>query len=114
MSFNSTWIFEVLEFITERDGDIGWIALGGKLKHVGYMKAKFKTRADACTYYDRNNPHMRPLNKHGTYKSDWDPETRLIYIVRKDYHCIETIEPFSEGDSTGVDRGVFSVYNYMK
>ena len=30
---------------------------------------------------------MRQLNAYNTYKSDWDPDTKLFYIVRKDYMC---------------------------
>ena len=53
----------------------------GKIKHIGYMKGKFKTKKDAVSYYDKHNPHMRSLNAHNTYKSDWDPKTKLLYIV---------------------------------
>ena len=56
------YVLEVVEFITKKDGEDGWLALGGKLKHVGYMRAKFKTRNDACAYYNRHNPGMRGLN----------------------------------------------------
>ncbi len=56
--------------------------VGIKFEHVGYMKAKFKTKKDSCLYYDINNPHMRKMNVNGGYKSDLDPETILIYIFK--------------------------------
>jgi len=92
------YVLEVLEFITERDGYDGWLAQGGKYKHIGYMKGRFKTKKDACSYYDRHNPHMRPLNAHNTYKSDWDPKTKLFYIVRDDYFINATIDCFSKNE----------------
>lgn len=89
------YVLEVVRFITEEDGPDSWLSKGGKLEHVGYMKAKFKTKKDACSYYDRHNPHMRSLNAHGTWESDWDSRTNLLYIVRKDYVIIDTIPTFS-------------------
>lgn len=65
-----SYVLEVVEFITEPNGNQGWLALGGKRRHVGYMRAHFRTREDACSYYDRHNPNMRRLNAHDTYKSD--------------------------------------------
>ena len=61
----------------------GYKQKGGKYEHLGYMKAKFKTKNDACSYYDRHNPHMCSLNAHNTYKSDWDPNTKLLYICKR-------------------------------
>jgi hypothetical protein len=69
--------------------------VNGKQEHIGYMKHKFKTKKEACDYYDKHNPHMRPLNAHNTYKSDWDPTTKLLYIVRKDYMLTDNIENFN-------------------
>ena len=43
---SKTYVLEVVEFITEREGDNGWLKLGGKHKHIGYMKAKFKTKKE--------------------------------------------------------------------
>ena len=40
----STYVLEVIEFIFERKGRYG--QLFGKFKHIGYMKAKFKTKKD--------------------------------------------------------------------
>ena len=103
------YVLEVVKFITEREGVDGWLNKGGKFEHIGYMKAKFKTKNDACSYYDRHNPHLRKLNAHGTYKSDWDPTTKLLYIVREDRDLIETINPFSDDDLP-----VNKTYNYLK
>jgi hypothetical protein len=111
------WVLEVVEFITEMDGENGWKALGGKYRHVGYMRAKFRTKKDACTYYDRHNPHMRSLNAHGTFESDWDPKTHRLYIVRKDYGCIDTVPPFAKDEEPTQSEDKFSsssVYNYLK
>ena len=69
---SNRYVLEVIRFITEKDGENGWLQKGGKYEHLGYMKAKFKTKNDACSYYDRHNPHMRKLNVHNTWKSDWD------------------------------------------
>ena len=94
------YVLEVLEFITEKEGDNGWLAQGGEIKHIGYMKGKFKTKKDAVSYYDRNNTHMRSLNAHNTYISDWDPNTKLLYIVRDDYLINATIDCFSIDDNS--------------
>ena len=51
--------------------------------HIGYMQKVFKQKSDAANYYDSHNKHMRPLNAHGTYQSDWDANTRLMCIVRE-------------------------------
>ena len=109
-----TYVLEVVRFLTEADGENGWRARGGKFEHVGYMKAKFKTKKDAVSYYDRHNPHMRSLNAHGTYCSDWDPKTTLLYVVREDCHINDSIEPFSAKDSPvcTVDTGGSTEYTY--
>ncbi len=77
--------------------------------HVGYMQAMFRSKEDACSYYDRHNPHMRGLNAHGTFKSDWDPKTELFYIVREDYGLIDNIPPFSKDDLP-----INGSYKYLK
>jgi len=99
------YVLEVLQFITEKDGVNGCLAQGGKIKHIGYMKGKFKRRKDAISYYDRHNPHMRSLNAHNTYHSDWDPNTKLLYIVRDDYLINATIDCFSIDDNTEIKEG---------
>lgn len=66
----------------------------GKHQHIGYMKAKFKTKEDAFNYYNKHNKHMRDINLYNTGISDIDPDTNLAYIVREDFDIIETIHPF--------------------
>jgi len=68
------YVLEVVKFITKMRKTKMW--------HVGYMDARFKTKKDACSYYDRHNTHMRSLNAFNTWTSDWDPNTHLLYIVR--------------------------------
>lgn len=86
------YVLEVLEYQNYEDNI-------PKLIHLGYMKGKFKTKKDAVSYYDRNNQHMRSLNAHNNYKSDWDPNTRRFYIVRDDYLINATIDCFSIDDN---------------
>jgi hypothetical protein len=107
------YVLEVLRFITEREGENGWLAKGGKLEHVGYMKAKFRTKQDACSYYDRHNQHMRPLNAHNTYISDWDPNTFLMYVVREDCQIIDSVNPFDSNDIPVWNGSGFN-YAYLK
>ena len=90
--WNKMYVLEVVRFITEKEGN------DTKQQHVGYMKAKFRTKTDACSYYDRHHPHMRSLNVLGTYESDWDPTTKLKYIVRRDYLLRDSIDTFSPAD----------------
>ena len=106
---NKTYVLEVIKFISKSDGPDGWINKGGTQEHVGYMKAKFKSKEDACSYYNRHNPHLRKINAHGTFKSDWDPETKLFYIVREDYHLNDNIPPFSKDDLP-----INGSYKYLK
>ena len=76
------YVLEVLEFIPEKEGDNGWLAQNGKIKHIGYMKGKFKTKKDAVSYYDKHNKHMRSLNAHNNYMSDWDKNKITLYFKR--------------------------------
>jgi hypothetical protein len=92
------YVLEVVRFITEKDGEDGWLGKSGKREHIGYMNGRFKTKNDACSYYNRHNPHMRQLNAHNTYRSDWDPNTKLLYIVRKDHLIIGDVPPFNLED----------------
>ena len=89
---------------------------GGELKHIGYMKGKFKTKKDAISYYNRYNPHMRSLNgDDNNYKSDWDPNTKLLYIVRVDYLINATIDCFSVEDNTERAKGGgFTKFKWLK
>ena len=102
----ANYVLEVCEFIIEKEGDNGWLAQGGKIKHIGYIKGKFKTKKDAISYYDRHNPYMRSLNAHNTFMSDWDPVTKLLYIVRDDYLINMTVDCFSVEDNTEIKEGL--------
>ena len=68
----------------------------GKSEHIGYINKIFTTKQDASDYYDKFNPHMRSLNAHNTWRSDWDPKTGLMYIVRAHYCEYLKIQPFEE------------------
>ena len=65
-----TYVLEVCKFNNVKDGPDGWLLKNTKYKHIGYMhmQAKFRTKENACSYYDKYNPNMRSLNEHGTLK----------------------------------------------
>ena len=109
------YVLEVLQFITEKDGDDGWLAQGGKIRHIGYMKGKFKTKEDAVSYYDKHKPpRMRSLNgDNNNYCSDWDPNTKLLYIVRDDHLINATIDCFSIDDNPEIIEGI-TKYKWLK
>lgn len=69
--------------------------------HVGYMNKVFKIKKEASDFYDLYNPHMRSLNAHNTWNSDWDPKTCLRYIVREFFGEHLSFPSF---DSTSVNR----------
>ena len=66
----------------------------GKSEHIGYMNKIFKTKQEACDYYNQNNPNMRSLNAHNSWRSDWDPNNELMYIVRDHFYEYLKIPPF--------------------
>ena len=97
------WVLEVVRFITDKSE---WEEKGTKFEHVGYMRSHFRTKNEAAAYYDRHNPHMRRLNAHNKWKSDWDPDTKLLYIVRKNHMIYPTITPFDlNNDGPIVNHG---------
>lgn len=51
-----------------------------KFDHVGYMDKIFKTKKEACNFYNLKNPNMRKINKE--LYSDLNPNTMLRYVVR--------------------------------
>jgi hypothetical protein len=80
------WVLEVVRFIDDQ------------YEHIGYMKAMFRRKKDAMMYYRDHNPHMREIAKCPTskvYYSDWDPETKLAYIIRKFCRVALTVDPFT-------------------
>ena len=88
------YVLEVQKFVI--DGHKLHPEWNGKSEHVGYMNKIFKTKKEACNYYDKFNPHLRSLNAHNTWRSDWDPETKLMYIVRELYSEYLKIPSFEE------------------
>lgn len=87
------YVLEVVRYNTERENLSDTHAETGR--HVGYMKKRFATPQEACDYYNTHHPHMRPLNTRDNIKSDWDPNTKLLYIVREDFSLHTSIPPFS-------------------
>lgn len=118
MANTGLYVLEVLQILDDGDGEDGWKKQGGKFKHIGYMKGLFKRKEDAVSYYDRHNPHLRSLNAHNNYKSDWDPETKLFYIVRDHYGIIATIDCFDVNDNPNrveyANGSVSTTYDYLK
>ena len=74
--------------------------LNGGFKHVGYMDKVFKSEKRACKYYRKHNRHMRPIGVFGVMWSDWDPETKLRYVVRQYYGECLSIREFKTTVST--------------
>jgi hypothetical protein len=95
----SAYILEVQKFYV--NGHIEHPEWNGKSEHIGYINKIFKTKQQACAYYDKHNPHMRSLNAHNTWCSDWDPITNLMYIVREHHYEYLKIKPFTEKDING-------------
>ena len=90
-----TYTLEVVRFIVDEKEAL---EKRGSEEHIGYMRAKFRTKEAACAYYDMHNKHMRSLKAHGSWSSDWDPETNLFYIVRRDHGLISNVAPFDKKD----------------
>ena len=87
------YVLEVQRF--EVNGHIDHPEWNGKFEHIGYMNKLFRSKNDAALYYNINNIHMRNLNSHNTWISDWDPNTFLRYIVRKYDGEYLKIHPFN-------------------
>ena len=88
------YILEVQKF--NSDGHILHPEWNGKSEHIGYMNKLFKRKQDACEYYNKYNQHMRLLNAHNDWCSDWDPKTYLMYIVREYFYEYLKISPFED------------------
>ena len=67
-------------------------------EHVGYMRAHFSCPEDANEYYAIHNPRMRQITAFGSIFSDWDPDTKLRYVIRRNDRCKMTIAPFDSKD----------------
>ena len=79
-----SYILEVQRF--NINGHTDFPAYNGKCEHIGYMNKLFKSKKEAAEYYDKYNPHMRRLNAHENWRSDWDPGSCLMYIVREHFY----------------------------
>ena len=55
----------------------------------------FKTKQAAASFYEKHNNHLRSLNAYGTWRSDLDPKTKLLYVVRDFENEHLAIPPFS-------------------
>jgi len=89
-----------------------WVEMEG-YKHVGYMKALFNFRNEAADYYNIHNSHMRKLNALHTWRSDWDKNTKLRYVVRSYQGEILDFPPFNISDAPiirEVNGGVITNY----
>lgn len=104
-----TYTLEVLEFQPPEDA----LDYSSTYKHVGFMEARFRTKEDAVSYYDRHNPHMRSLNAHNTWVSDWDPKTHRAYVVRVDIDVQSTVPPFDAADAGKVGANSYTA-EYLK
>jgi hypothetical protein len=87
------FVLEVLKYYPNVEDKI---RLNGMYEHVGYMDAVFKSKKEAAEYYNMYNDHMRKLDSHKTWCSDYDPNTYLLYIVREYYGQSKLIPPFNE------------------
>ena len=75
------YILEVQQFfINGHNTHPEW---NGKKEHVGYINKIFNTKKEACDYYYIHNQHMRVINLENDWCSDWDPQTKLLYVIRK-------------------------------
>jgi hypothetical protein len=78
-----TFILEVQKFNSD-----------GKNEHVGYMDKVFNSKSEARDYYDKYNSHMLSLNAYNNWRSEMDPNTNLLYVVREHLNEYLKITPF--------------------
>jgi hypothetical protein len=90
------YVLEVLEYCSDTQERI---RMHGEARHMGYMDAVFGTQKQAAEYYAMYNPHMRRLEVFGTWCSDYDPNTSLLYIVCENYGQSRMIPPFNAADN---------------
>lgn len=113
-------MLEVVRYVSQPNalkvGHHGWLHRGGMIYHEGYMKAKFKTREDAISYYNRHNPTMTPMDLCNTYSSDWDPQTHRKYIIREDYDIegiIDTMSPQDNPKYSSINNNMSTKYVWL-
>lgn len=78
MAQEKEWVLEAQRFEEKKDS-----LVRGRFMHVGYVDKIFETSKQAGDYYNSLNPKMRSLNAHETWSSDWDPVTKLRFVVRQ-------------------------------
>jgi hypothetical protein len=76
-SFAKKFVFEQQRERVFEDGHV-------EIQHVGYVKMIFCTIGDAVIYYETFNEHMTQSvrNVDGVYRSDFDPDTHMRYVLR--------------------------------
>ena len=75
------YILEVQRF--DANGHITHPNWNGKKEHVGYMNKIFTTKQEACEYYALYNKNMRRITSEYNWCSDWNIDTKLLYVVRR-------------------------------
>jgi len=93
---NMTYILEVQKYNFE--GHYKYPEWNGRSEHIGYINKIFNTKQEACDYYDKFNPHMRSLNQQYNWCSDWDENTKLMYIVRQHFYEYLKIPSFEDNN----------------
>jgi len=87
------YILEVQQFYT--DGHRTHPEWNGKKEHIGYLNKIFKTKQEASDYYKIHNQQLRSISSQHNWSSDWDPETKLLYVIRKYTGEFLKISPFT-------------------
>ena len=87
------YILEVQQFFI--NGNITHPEWNGKKEHIGYINKIFNTKQEASDYYHIHNQHLRTINSAHNWCSDWDPETKLLYVIRKYTGEFLKIPPFT-------------------
>ena len=85
----SRYIFEVQKLFN-KPNEIS------RFEHVGYINKVFQSKKDAEKYYNDYNQHMQSLNRNNNDCSDWDPITKLRYIIREDKNKQKNIPEFKD------------------
>ena len=86
------FILEVQKFNYGWNND--YLEVLPKSEKIGYINKVFETRQQASDYYNKFNPHMRPLNKYKTWRSKCDPKTRLMYVIKERSNEFLTLPAF--------------------
>ena len=98
------YMFEVQKYLETQEVYKNFEETGhfGDYQHVGYMNVVFRSIQSALLYYAKYNKHMREIQlfeRQDALYSDWDPETKLRYVIRPYIGEVQTIEPFNKDDA---------------